>query len=59
MVYTMCTCVVQLKEDNFLSLDEPQLDNVVSQIRELQKTFGKLKDDVYESVKTQPVDTFS
>ena len=43
---------------SFLSLDQPQHDNLVSQMRALQKTFGKLKDDVYESVKTQPVDTF-
>ena len=54
----MYMCNIAYLEDNFLSLDEPQLDNVVSQIRKLQKTLGKLKDDVYESVKTQPVDTF-
>ena len=33
-------------------------DDLVSQMNELQQIFGKLKDDVYESVKTQPVDTF-
>ena len=30
----------------------------MSQITTLQSLFGKLKDDVYESVKTRPVDTF-
>ena len=33
-------------------------NHLTSKIEELQKQFLKLRDDVYESVKTQPVDTF-
>ena len=33
-------------------------EDLKAQIDKLQKDFIKLKDDVYESVKTQPVDTF-
>ena len=33
-------------------------DHLTFEMEELQKQFLKLRDDVYESVKTQPVDTF-
>ena len=32
--------------------------DLASEIKALEKEFGKLKDRVYESIKTQPVDTF-
>ena len=38
--------------------DSLQQDKLVKEIDKLQSTFGSLKDDVYESVKCQPVDTF-
>ena len=34
------------------------IENLVKEIEELQDVFVSLKDDVYEVVKTQPVDTF-
>ena len=41
---------------SFPSVLSPQ--EIRSQIDSLESVFGALKDDVYESVKTQPVDTF-
>ena len=52
----MCVCFSALFYQ--LCAGETAPSDLASEIKALEKEFGKLKDRVYESIKTQPVDTF-
>ena len=55
----MCKPFVDILVTRFsaVSLDLPKND-ILSEMDILEEQFGELRDEVYESVKTQPVDTF-
>ena len=56
MIHSVCVCFSALFYQ--LCAGETAPSDLASEIKALEKEFGKLKDCVYESIKTQPVDTF-
>ena len=51
-------CIYMLKQLLLLFSSDLSREEIPSEMGELERQFGKLKDEVYESVKVQPVDTF-